>query len=702
MRHSRRDGEREGEPLNTKPFSMCVLVPVLASLSSLVTAQSPAPDDPLVLEVTSPRLVRDLYRTPAAVSVIDAPAIQAGQQRLQLDESLNTVPGLFFQNRYNFAQNLRLSNRGFGGRSPFGIRGIRIQVDGIPYTLPDGQSQIDAIDLDSAQRIEVIRGPSSVQYGNAAGGVIDITTALGEDLPEGARLRLDGGSDDYRKATVQANAIHGKASSIATLSWLNVDGHRDHSEAEKGLFNGRFSHALEPGRRVTATVTALHNPKAEDPGGLSRAQAEQDSEQATANAERFDSRQFVDQQTLGLQYTDAAILPGALSVNTFFSRRDFAQQLPFPGSNRVAFDRQFYGVSSQYQQVSAIAGLPFTWMAGLDIHRQSDDRRRYRAEAGVISAQTQQETQNATSTAAFAQGDLALTERLNLSAGGRWDILRLSIDDQWLDDGDNSGSRTFREFSGVLGGSYRLAPSHQVYLTVGTAFESPTFTEFANPSGAGGFNPDIEPQQAVNREVGLRGVLGAGFSYDLALFSIRVRDEILPYEINGRTYYENAGKTHRDGLELGVAWDLSYTWRLTSALTLADYELRDFTDEQGNNADGNDIPGLPSSLWVSELEWRGQAGRFAALEWQYVGDVYAENSNQTEVSDYWLVAARVGERFGFAGQTLNLYAGIRNLLDEDYYANVRINANANRPVEDRGYFEPGPGRTFYAGLEWVF
>lgn len=685
-----------------KPFLLLILASVLTTTGSLAFGQATEPEEALVLEVTSPRLVRDLYETPAAVSVVQAPDIRQGQQRLQLDESLNTVPGLFFQNRYNFAQNLRLSTRGFGGRSPFGIRGIRIQVDGIPYTLPDGQSQVDAIDLDSAQRIEVIRGPSSVQYGNAAGGVIDITTALGDELPEGARLRLDGGSHDYRKATIQGNGVRGDSSAIATLSWLNVNGHRDQSEAEKGLFNARLSHDIKAGRRLTATFNALHNPKAEDPGGLSETQAEQDPEQATANAERFDSQQFVDQQTLGLQYRDAAALPGELLVNTFFSRRDFAQQLPFPGSNRVAFDRQFYGVSSQYQQVSTLAGLPLTWVTGVDVHRQSDDRRRYRAEAGVIEAQTQQETQNATNAAVFAQGDLAVTERLNLSLGGRWDRLRLSIDDQWLQDGDNSGSRTFREYSGVAGVSYRMAPRHQVYATLGTAFESPTFTEFANPSGAGGFNPDIEPQQALNREVGMRGVIGDGVSYDLALFSVRVEDEILPYEIDGRTYYENAGKTRRDGLELGFAWDMSYAWRLTSALTLADYELRDFTDEQGNEADSNDIPGLPSTLWVSELEWRGQAGRFAAVEWQYVGEVYAENSNQTKVSDYWLLGARVGDTLRFGEQALNLYAGIRNLLDEDYYANVRINANANRPVAERGYFEPGPGTTFYAGLEWVF
>ncbi|TYC57539.1 TonB-dependent receptor [Marinobacter sp. BW6] len=680
------------------------MAPILFSTPSAVLAQSSGgSDEELVLEVTSSRLVRDLYETPAAVSVVNAPDIREGQQRLQLDESLDTVPGLFFQNRYNFAQNLRLSTRGFGARSPFGIRGIRIQVDGIPYTLPDGQSQIDAVDLDSAQRIEVIRGPSSVQYGNASGGVIDITTARGDDQPSGARLRQDVGSDDYYKTTAQANGTQGNTSGIATLSWLNYNGYREQSEVEKGLFNGRLSHEWGEGQRVTATFNALHTPRAEDPAGLTAEQVAEDRRQATDNAKRLDSRQDVDQQTLGLLYETPAGGAGGLTVSTFFTHRDFRQQLPFPGPSLIAYDRQFFGISTDYQQGSEFAGRPLIWVVGADLHRQSDERRRYSVSFnGDVTAQTQEETQNATTAAVFAQGDLALTDRFNVSIGTRFDRLRLSVDDEKLDDGDDSGSRTYDEFSGFAGVSYRLAPRQQLYATIGTAFESPTFTEFANPDGSGGFNPDIEPQQALNREVGVRGSFGQGVSYDLALFSIRVDDEILPYEIDNRTFYENAGRTERNGIELGLGWDISYAWRITSALTLADYKLRNSTDEQGNEADGNRLPGLPREHWVTEVEWHGDGQSFAALQWQYVGDLYAESSNQTNVSDYWLLGIRAGDTVRIGRQSLNFYGGFRNLLNANYFSNIRINANADRPVEERGYFEPGPGRTFYAGLEWVF
>jgi len=673
--------------------SITLTVPI-----SSMAQSSAGPEEELVLEVTSPRLVRDLYETPAAVSVVSAPDIREGQQRLQLDESLDTVPGLFFQNRYNFAQNLRLSTRGFGARAPFGIRGIRIQVDGIPYTLPDGQSQIDAVDLDSAQRIEVIRGPSSVQYGNASGGVIDITTARGDNMPPGARLRQDVGSDDYYKTTAQANGTQGNTSGIATMSWLNYNGYREQSEVEKGLFNGRLSHEWGEGQRLTATFNALHTPKAEDPAGLTAEQVAEDRRQATDNAKRLDSGQDVDQQTLGLLYETRAVGAGDLTVSTFFTRRDFRQQLPFPGPSLIAYDRQFYGISTDYQQGSELAGLPLTWMVGVDLHRQVDERRRYQVSFSGVTGQTQEETQNGTTAAVFGQGDLAVTERLTLSLGTRFDRLRLSVDDHWLVDGDDSGSRTYDEFSGFAGASYRIAPRQQFYATIGTAFEAPTFTEFANPDGSGGFNPDIEPQQALNREVGVRGGFGDGLSYDLAVFSIQVDDEILPYEIagNSRTFYENAGRTERNGVELGVGWEISYAWRITSALTLADYTLRDFEDEQGNDADGNRLPGLPREQWVTEVEWKGSGQRFAALEWQYVGDLYAENSNQTKVPDYWLLGIRAGDTVRFGRQNLNFYGGVRNLLAEDYFSNIRINANRG------AFYEPAPGRTFYAGLEWVF
>ncbi|MGO2243402.1 MAG: TonB-dependent receptor family protein, partial [Halomonas sp.] len=502
------------------------------------------------LEVTAPRLARELYATPAAVSTLDRDAIAQGQQRTRLDEALVRVPGVFVQNRDNFAQGQRISIRGFGARAPFGVRGITVMVDGIPYTLPDGQAQLDAIDLDSAERIEVIRGPASVLYGNAAGGVVAVTTADGRDNP-GTRLRAEVGSGGYRKTSLQTGGSQGDWSHHVSLSALNVDGYREQSSTEKYLLNAKLRRELGSGRAITAIINLLENPRSEDPGALNAREVANGRDQAAPNSIALDARQNVDQQLLGLQYEDLSAGPGELYVKGFVAQRDFEQQLPFVGSSRLGYQRDYLGASAEYHHEINLGSLPLSYITGVDVARQNDERFRNDVNAqGMVGERLAEETQTATSAGVFAQGDLALSEQVTLSLGARFDRIELDVDDLYLDDGDQSGEQTFNEWSGSAGLSYRYRPQHQAYVNTGTAFETPTFSEFANPSG-GGFNPSVSPQKAWNREIGLRGyVEPLAMDYDLALFSVRVRDELVPYDEGARTFYQNAGDTDRDGIEL--------------------------------------------------------------------------------------------------------------------------------------------------------
>ncbi|MHB0774445.1 TonB-dependent receptor family protein [Halomonas sp. WWR20] len=650
------------------------------------------------VEVSAPRLERELYATPAAVSILDEQAIQRGQQRVRLDESLRMVPGVFLQNRNNFAQGQRIAIRGFGARAPFGVRGITVMVDGIPYTLPDGQAQLDAIDLDSAERIEVIRGPASVLYGNAAGGVISVTTADGRGSETSPTLRVEGGSNGYRKLAVQAGGQQGEWSHHVSLSALNFDGYRDQSQVEKYLLNAKLRRELGSDRALTAIVNLLDNPRSEDPGGLNAGEVAEDRQQAAPNSLALDAGQSVDQQLLGLQYEDLSMGPGEVYVRGFVSQRDFEQQLPYVGDSLIDYQRNYYGGSAEYHHSLTLGDMPLRYVTGVDVARQEDDRGRHDVDdTGQTLDEVADETQTATSAGVFLQGDLELTDQVTLSLGGRYDRVALDIDDDFLSDGDNSGERTFREWSGSAGLSYRYLPTHQVYVNTGTAYETPTFSEFANPYGGGGFNPNIDPQKAWNREIGLRGNFANGLDYDVALFSVRVRDELVPYEINGRTFYRNAGDTNRDGIEMALGWQLTPRWRLDSALTLARYEFDSFAADD-EEYDGNRLPGLPEKTWVNQLTWQGLEQRFATLETEYIGDLYADNANQVDVDSYWLVNLRAGDgwRLGGSDTRLSLYGGVRNLFDEEHFANVRINANYGR------YYEPVPGRTFYAGVEVGF
>ncbi|MCG7577099.1 MULTISPECIES: TonB-dependent receptor [unclassified Halomonas] len=674
--------------------------PSLLLISSVLTtpvwAQTATQAALPTVEVNAPRLSRELYATPAAVSTIDRDAIAQGQQRVRLDESLDRVPGVFLQNRDNFAQGQRISIRGFGARAPFGVRGITVMVDGIPYTLPDGQAQLDAIDLDSAERIEVIRGPSSVLYGNAAGGVIDITTADGRDNP-GTRLRVGAGSDGYQKVALQNGGVQGDWSHHISLTALNVDGYREQSSTEKYLLNAKLRRELGSDRALTAIINLLDNPRSEDPGALNAREVAEGRDQAAPNSLALDAGQTVDQQLIGLQYEDLAAGDGELYLKGFIAQRDFEQQLPFVGSSRLGYQRDYMGASAEYHHEVTLGSLPLNYIVGVDAARQKDERFRNAVNSqGAVGEPLADETQTATSTGVFAQGDIALSEPLTLSLGARFDRVDLDVNDDFAADGDQSGQRTFNEWSGSAGLSYRYRPQHQAYINTGTAFETPTFSEFANPAG-GGFNPSVEPQKAWNREVGLRGYIAPlALDYDVAFFSVRVRDELVPYDEGGRTFYQNAGDTNRDGIELALGWQLADQWRLDSALTLARYEFDEFATPS-ERFDGNRIPGLPEQTWVNQLTWENLDERFATLETEYVGDLVADNANQTAVDSYWLVNLRVGDGWQLSPQTrLSAYVGLRNLLDEEHYSNVRLNGTFGR------FYEPAPGRSVYGGLELSF
>jgi iron complex outermembrane receptor protein len=680
----------------------CLYLTVFLLLAPLSLFAEPATLEPVT--VTSTRMERPLADTPAAVTVVNADSRLRGQSRLQLDESLNRVPGLYLQNRYNFAQGLRLSSRGFGSRAPFGVRGLRLNVDGFPETLPDGQSQLDSIDLFAVEQLTVLRGPSSLFYGNATGGVVDITTQSGKTRNDSASVSVIGGNHGLKQANVQTSGRHDQGQHALSLTALDYQGFREQSEIRKYQFTGQAGWDLADTRTVTVFLTAMDTPVAQDPGGLTRQQAHQDRQQASRFASLLDAGQQVDQQRLGLHYRDDDFVNGRLNARAFISQRDFRQQLPFPGSSLIDYHRLFYGARLDYTLPFTVLTLPHRLLVGVDMDRQQDDRgRRAVSPTGNITAVTADEEQQASADGIFLQLDSHLSDRLMLTIGGRADRLRMTIDDALLTDGNDSGRREFQENSYSAGLSWQLSPAHTLYTTVSSAFESPTFTELANPSGAGGFNPDLEPQTALNREVGARGALGDRLFYEAALFRVDVDDEITPYEIGGRTFYQNAGQTRRDGLELGL--EHATTDQLTLALswTWSDFRFQEFFDTQQNaDVSGKRLPGIPQHQLFAQVDWQAESGLFASVESILGGHRYAENTNRTRVGSEWLVNLRGGKAWKRNQQTVTLFAGINNLLDRDYYSNLRINANSDRPVQNRGYFEPGPGTTYYSGitLDW--
>jgi iron complex outermembrane receptor protein len=644
------------------------------------------------ITITATRVEKNIDEIPAAVSTVGQDEIQLGNEQLGLDESLGGVPGLFMLNRYNFAQDLRASIRGFGARSSFGIRGIKIIVDGIPETLPDGQGSVDGIDLGSASRINVIRGPASSLYGNASGGAILVESEKGTLIPF-ANLRTTVGDFGFNNTQLKAGGESGRLNYLVNLSDTSTDGYRDHSEYENTQLNSRFETTLKGGSSLLATVHHTDQPLANDPGSLTEEDADLDPEQARQQNEIFDAGEELEQTRIGLLYKTSLSKDRDFEARIYNTQREFSNKLPFQGGGAVKLDRIFTGTGFKFTLRGDLADRENRLLLGVDYDRQDDDRRRFDNLSGSLGAQTFDQNELVTSIGTYLQNETQLSDSVELTLGIRYDDIEFDVSDDFLADGDDSGKVELDQTSPMVGVSVDLGGDTHFYATISTAFETPTTTEFANPAG-GGFNQSLEPQESTNYEIGIKRQAGKQ-RFDLALFHIDVDNELTPFELPaqpGRTFFENAGSSTRDGLELSYSRELAQQIGFTTAYTYSDFEFDRFTNADGDVFDGKQIPGIPKELLYLDLTWFGQSGFYATWDWTYTGELYADNANQTSVDSSQVSNLRIGYNGIFGDWEVAPFLGVNNLFDEDYNNNIRINAFGGR------YFEPAPERNAYIGI----
>ena len=663
---------------------------IVALCNPVAIAQEPVEARLDEIVVTATRMESSLRDVARSISVVTKQRIQNATQLVGIDEVLSAVPGLYMQNRYNFSQDLRIALRGFGIRSNFGIRGIRIMVDDIPETLPDGQAQVDSIDLGSAEQIEVLRGPASSLYGNASGGVISVVSELGNAAPfvEG-KLAL--GELGYEKYQIKSGGRLDRIDYLVNASHQEFGGYREHSSSSGSLFNSKLRWNINDADSLTLAFNHTDQPDELDPGGIDAGQAEAAPRSARAQNILFNAGEKLSQQRVGLIYrTDYQ--GGDLLLRNYYVWRDFSNRLPFVGGGAVDLTRFFYGVGAQYSLAELRSGrLDLTF--GFDVDRQDDDRLRFDNDQGVSGSLVFDQTEQVDSVGIYIQGLYRINDAWSVNAGLRYDDLGYDVTDHFLVDGDDSGRRDFSEVSPSISISYR-AGSNTVFASFSSSFETPTTTELANPDGSGGFNQAINPQKADNLELGLRGATH-NLVYELAVFQIDLEDELIPFELAafpGRTFYSNAGSSSRSGVELAVTWPLGGGFAADVSYTWSDFRLDSFVDDNGNDFSGNQSPGLPEHFGYFGFRYESGKGLSATLESVYSGKLYANTANSVSVAGYAVSNFRMSHEFARGNWTLLPYLGINNLFDERYNSNIRINAFGGR------YFEPAPTRNIYAGI----
>ncbi len=684
------------------------------------TAQTPPADvqsAPQIV-ISATRVPQDGFNLPMAIDRIDAAVIGEGRLQVNLSEALNRVPGMVVQNRQNYAQDLQISSRGFGARSTFGVRGVRLIADGIPATMPDGQGQAATFNLSSAARIEVLRGPFASLYGNSSGGVVQIFTADGPLTPT-VSSSFAAGSFDTKKYGLQFGGQHNDFNYLTDISRFETQGYRKHSATTRDQLNAKFKLSVGDGT-LTLVTNALSQPDTQDPLGLTRAQVQAEPRAVDASALTFNTRKSVRQNQLGAVYDvgDSGNLAGALQAKIYGGNRTVKQYLgqegntPLSAGGIVDLDRRYSGIGMRWTRRASLADLALTLSVGIDRDQLIEQRRGFINNFGMQGALKRDEDDRVANTDFYAQAEWQLTDVLSISGGARRSRVKFDSTDYYIVaiNPDDSGNVAYSRTTPVVGVLFKATPRWNIYANVGEGFETPTFAELAyRPNGATGFNFALQPASSRHVEFGIKGNIGSGASnvrdstqLRAAVFRIDTKNEIVTNASSGgRSDFRNAATTRRDGIELSLERVLSFGFEYSLAYTWLNPRFRQAFSAGSPPtliAAKNLLPGVAHSVLTAELIWRDRSSGFhAAIEYRATSKIYVNDANVDAAAGYGVANIRAGfqQQFStarFGHWRLSEFIRVDNVTDHRYIGSVIV-------AEARGrYFEPAPGRNFMVGF----
>ena len=614
---------------------------------------------------------------PYSISVLNFKENQKLFQQLSLQEYLEGVPGLFSLNANNYAQDLRISLRGFGARSAFGIRGIKIIIDGIPETTPDGQGQIDNAPLGLIEKIEVLRGPQASFYGNAAGGVISIKTI--DSLSENKNI-FKSSFGNYNLQSYQFTSYLNKKNTSALIYFNNIqtDGFRKNSALKQKAINLKVKHRFTDQSLLNFQFNYTDSPLAQDSGGLTKEETLLEWDMARQRNIDYDTYEKINQLKFGFNWEKKLRKKIKLNLFSFYSNRDFYGKLPFEFGGIIDLDRFYQGLGSSLIYNDINENYTHQIQFGIEYYSQNDFRKRYKNLNGVKGSNVFDQKENFDTTAIF------LIDKIELN---NW-IIRSSLrHDNLLISTDNSKyNKYYNVINPSFGFTNEFKNEQYIFLNFSTSFETPTLSELsANPSGLEGFNLELNPSKAHSYEFGWKSYK-SNYLIEANIFYIKSSNEVLPYELEdfpGRSFYENAGETERRGFELFSRFNWG-SYSVEGSFTYAKYSFK--------NEDHNDLPGIPGTHWIIKVENNLNRGWTSRLTYENVGGFYANNINTVFINSFQKTRFQIAKRINFNSKIIDFSAGINNLLNKRYYDNIRLNAFGSR------YYEPAPPRNFYISI----
>ncbi|MBC8058437.1 MAG: TonB-dependent receptor [Rhizobiales bacterium] len=668
--------------------------------SQTQTPSDAAPTRLAPVVVTATRTDTPAFDVPASIDRIDGDAARDGRLQVNISDALGSVPGLLARDRQNYAQDVQISVRGFGARSTFGIRGVRLYVDGIPATLPDGQGQITNVDLGSVGRFEVLRGPFSALYGNSSGGVIQVFPEEPAATPT-LGFGIAAGSDDALRISSKFSATSGAFGVVASASRFTTSGYREHSAAERRIGNLKLTWQPDDASKLTLIANHVALPKAEDPLGLTRAQFEANPRGVDPVATAFDTRKTVDQTQGGLIYDRRIDAGNALRIMVYGGKRETEQFQSIPVAVQanplhpggvISLVREYSGADLRWTLKTPLADRPFTLVGGLNYDALREQRRGYRnfvgSTLGVQGDLRRDEINEVSNLDPYLQASWQFATKWTLNAGVRRSSVRFTSSDRFIagTNLDDSGAARYSATLPVVGVMFALSDSLRLYATAGRGFETPTLNELAyRPGGATGLNFALNPARSDSIEVGAKARTADFGEWRAAVFHTGTSDEIVTLtNTGGRSTFTNAGATRRRGLEL--AWSGTFATNLNAqaAYTLLDARYRDAFA-------GNRIPGIARSSLYLALGWQPPQGWRAGMDLRALSRVMVNDANSDAAAGHAVIGASAGYVWRAGRWELNGFVRGDNLAGRTVVGSVIVNEGNSR------FFEPAPGRTWLAG-----
>jgi iron complex outermembrane recepter protein len=658
--------------------------------------------------VSASRTEQKSFDAPGSIQSVSRDVIESSGPQINISEALATVPGINVANRNNYSQDLQISIRGFGSRAPFGVRGVRLLIDGIPQTLPDGQGQSSQFALTSADRIEVLKGPISLLYGNAAGGVVQVFTRSAGDTPEFSAAGYVG-SDDLYRSSLQYSEKRGPYGLVVDYAAMSSDGFRDYSKARRDHFNGKLEHVTEHGK--TAFIANILKNDSQDPGSLDETAYLNNPYAAFADNKTHKLGKEFTQGLVGVVSTRQLTEGSSAMYRAYYGKRSLDNPLTSTIYSRI--HRDSYGLSAELNHRRTLGDTPISLNVGFDLDYVEDHRTQKTNSSGTPTGNLTRDEKNiAHNTDGFIQTQWFFNEHVTGIIGGRFSRVTLKVEDNYPvtlpANPDSSGSKTYTGVSPVIGLTRHYSNSLNAYVQYGRGFETPTLNEvlYSPPGGASAniFYSLINPATSNQVELGFKWRPSPTTKVDGAVFAAKTKNDIVPDSVSpaGSTW-QNAD-TQRKGVELSALTLLSKTAAIRLAYTAIDAAYTSNGSASSTRVqDGKDMPGIPRYRVFGDVTWRS-AGWFtkptnthseAGVEFVAIGDTWANSQNTAKANHYELFNLKASHHIKMGAATLSFIARLDNVTDQKYVGSVVVDQSSNR------FYEPGAPRNWLLGLKYT-